>query len=100
MLKHPWIKLKILIRESVLYMDLSNTKPSEDGSANDKKGIGLQNVQKRLQILYPGHHELIIKSTDEEFSIQMQLPLQSNVRIVTVENTTQIVSTSQSPFYA
>jgi len=100
MLQHPWIKLKIFIRESTLEMNLSNSKPLQVASQNNGNGIGLKNVQKRLQILYPGQHELLIKSTGEEFSIHMQVPLQINVRIVTVENTTQIVSTSQSPIYA
>lgn len=100
MLQHPWIKLKIFIRESTLEMNLSNSRPLQVASQNNGNGIGLKNVQKRLQILYPGQHELLIKSTNEEFSIHIQVPLQINVRIVTVENTTQIVSTSQNHIYA
>jgi hypothetical protein len=100
MLQHPWIQLNISIRENVLDMNLSNSKPLQVASQNHGNGIGLKNVQKRLQILYPGQHELIIKSTDETFSIHMQIPLHINVRNVPAEDATQIVSVSQSPFYA
>ena len=54
-LKHPWIKLKIEIKDHVLYMNLSNSLPSDVLLSNGKNGIGLKNVQKRLQILYPGY---------------------------------------------
>ncbi|HET7115006.1 MAG TPA: histidine kinase [Hanamia sp.] len=100
MLQHPWIKLKISIRESVLDMDLGNSKPMQVASQNHGNGIGLKNVQKRLQILYPGRHKLLIQSTDEEFSIHLQVPLYINVRNGPVEDATQIVSTSKNPFYA
>ena len=100
MLQHPWIRLKISIRENILYMNLSNSKPLQVAPQNCNNGIGLKNVQKRLQILYPGQHELLIKSTDEEFSIRMQVPLQINVRNVPIENSIEIVSASQNPSYA
>ncbi len=77
-LKHPWIKLEICIKEDVLYMNLRNSKPLEVLPSNGKNGIGLKNVQKRLQILYPDEHELFIESTEGEFIIKMQIPLQQN----------------------
>jgi hypothetical protein len=100
MLQHPWIRLKISIRENALDMNLSNSRPLQVASQNNGNGIGLKNVQKRLQILYPGQHELLIQSTGEEFSIYMQVPLHVNKRNVPVEDTIQIVSASQSPLYA
>ena len=99
MLKHPWIKLQIFIKGNALYMNLSNSKPLQFASQNGN-GIGLKNVQKRLQLLYPGQHELIIKSTDEEFSIQIQLPLHRiNVKNIPAVNTKQIISEFESPSY-
>jgi len=53
---------------------LSNSKPS----LNSKKlnnGIGLLNVQKRLQLLYPDDHQLNINSTEETFIVEMQIML-------------------------
>jgi len=76
MLKQPWIKLKIFISENNFCMELGNNKPLQAFPQNGKNGIGLKNVQKRLQLLYPDKHELIIKSVDEEFFIRLKLPLQ------------------------
>jgi len=74
MLQHPWIRLEITTDASRLIFKLSNSKPS----LNSKKlnnGIGLINVQKRLQLLYPHHHQLNINSTDETFIVEMQIML-------------------------
>ena len=40
-------------------------------------GIGLTNVQQRLDLLYPGKYELIIRPTVDEFFVHLtlQLPL-------------------------
>jgi LytS/YehU family sensor histidine kinase len=76
MLKLPWIRLKIIIKENDFYLELSNSKPLQAFYQNGKNGIGLKNVQKRLQLLYPHEHELIIESTEDEFLIKMQVPLQ------------------------
>ncbi|HEY5464964.1 MAG TPA: histidine kinase [Hanamia sp.] len=86
MLKLPWIKLNIFISENIFIMELSNNKPSQVFYQNGKNGIGLKNVQKRLQLLYPNEHELIIKQTEDEFLIKLKLPLQ----IVDVEQTRKV----------
>lgn len=36
-------------------------------------GIGLQNVQRRLELLYPGKHSLKIDDTDHHFTINLEL---------------------------
>jgi len=36
-------------------------------------GIGLANVKKRLELLYPGKHELNIQETDSTFSVRLTL---------------------------
>jgi len=74
MLQHPWIRLEISTDAGLLIFKLSNSKPS----LNSKKlnnGIGLLNVQKRLQLLYPDDHQLNINSTEETFIVEMQIML-------------------------
>ncbi len=74
MLQHPWIKLEITTNAGLLIFKLSNSKPSLN-SKKQGKGIGLINVQKRLQLLYPDDHQLNISSTEETFSVEMQIML-------------------------
>jgi len=74
MLDHPWIKLYIKITDDELFFSLSNSKPAHENK-NGKGGIGLKNVKKRLQLLYPHSHSLLISSGADVFSVEMKLPL-------------------------
>ena len=91
MLTNPWIKLNIEVKESVLYFSLINSKPHSE--INSKKGIGLGNVKKRLQLLYPQNHYLQIESTEDKFIVDMHVPLHN---IVLQENkiTEKLISVS------
>ena len=74
-----WIKLIIDVKEDQLDFYLSNSKPPQSIDANSKKGIGLANVQKRLQLLYPGKHSLKMESAKDSFVVQLQVALQKNL---------------------
>ncbi|MFW6352544.1 MAG: ATP cone domain-containing protein [Bacteroidota bacterium] len=41
-------------------------------------GIGLQNVKRRLELLYPGKHTLEVKHSEKEFSIELMLENQKS----------------------
>ncbi|HEX2974475.1 MAG TPA: histidine kinase, partial [Bacteroidales bacterium] len=47
------------------------------GSEKDSSysGIGLENVRKRLALLFPGKHELKIKKSDGEFEVLLKISL-------------------------
>jgi len=42
--------------------------------ASESGGIGLANIRKRLQILYPAAHTLSIHDTEGSFSVQIKIP--------------------------
>jgi len=69
-----WINLKIDIKNNQLDFQLSNSKPTQTISGN-KKGIGLTNVQKRLQLLYPEKFYLKTESTNDTFNVHLQVDL-------------------------
>ncbi len=75
-LQQPWIKLHILIEDATFSMQLSNNKPEKSKKNTEKSGIGLQNVQKRLQLLYASNHRFTIQAETYIYSIVMCIPLQ------------------------
>jgi LytS/YehU family sensor histidine kinase len=76
MLENPWIKMKITVDGNYLLFELSNSKPNQI-VLNGNKGIGLCNVQKRLELLYPKKHFLDLERNEDSFSVKMKLPLQN-----------------------
>ncbi|HMG67361.1 MAG TPA: histidine kinase, partial [Chitinophagaceae bacterium] len=74
MLRDPWIKLFIQADEEMLHFTLANNKPAET-LLSKKPGIGLSNVKKRLRLLHPEKHYLLIEPTLNTFTVNMQIPL-------------------------
>jgi sensor histidine kinase YesM len=75
MLEQPWVKLQIFTKDDILDFQLSNSKPVSGSMFNGQHGIGLKNIQKRLELLYHDKSELHIHSTTDIFSVRMKVPL-------------------------
>ena len=73
MLDHPRINLKIYVEGNMLHFYLNNSKPPTAENQDLRKGIGLENVRKRLDLLYPGKHKLLILTTEDSFTVQMEI---------------------------
>jgi len=75
MLGQPWVKLSIAVIDDRLLFNVNNSKPSLVHSNKLSNGIGLQNVKKRLQILYPDRHQLDVTVTENMFTVNLQILL-------------------------
>jgi LytS/YehU family sensor histidine kinase len=75
------IKVHVQVKENTLTLRIQNPIGRNPGNALEEPGgIGLPNVQKRLALLYPDQHSLEISSTDELFTINLEIhSLQSQV---------------------
>jgi two-component system LytT family sensor kinase len=51
-----------------------NTKP-EEPAFTKQGGLGLGNIKRRLNLLYPGNHTLIIRDLPEAFEVILSIPL-------------------------
>ncbi|MGB8191414.1 MAG: histidine kinase [Chitinophagaceae bacterium] len=71
------IKVTLEIKNNTLYFDVYNSKHArpDNDPEKDKSGIGLENVRQRLNLLYPGRHELIIRDTTREFFVHLTIQL-------------------------
>lgn len=77
------IDIKIGIENGTLNFESRNTFSEGDGpSLNNQngreRGIGLQNVKKRLQLIYKDKHQLDIYKEDNFFVVQLSLDLSVN----------------------
>lgn len=81
-----WVKLNIIVRDNLLCFDLSNSKPLLPPAQHTKKGIGLMNVEKRLQLIYPGKHVLRIESTDTVYKVYLEVDLHEHQALSTNDN--------------
>lgn len=75
MLDHPWVNIKIKVDGESLFFLISNGRPKVKVINNDNKHIGVKNVKKRLQLLYPSAHALNIAENLKSFEIFMKIPL-------------------------
>jgi LytS/YehU family sensor histidine kinase len=78
MLTHPWVKLEIKMENNFLELKLSNNKPQNNGDHINKKGIGLNNVKKRLQLIYPQSHSLSIMENDMSYDVDLKIELHTS----------------------
>jgi sensor histidine kinase YesM len=76
-LKNPWIKLSVRVLENRLFFTLINGKPPDNETVSRKKGLGLANVKKRLQLIYGSAQSLELENNPDNYSVTMQVPLQN-----------------------
>ncbi|HEY0059521.1 MAG TPA: histidine kinase, partial [Flavisolibacter sp.] len=72
-----FIRVSLQTRNNVLEFDVNNSKHvrAANDPEKDKSGIGLTNVKQRLQLLYPGKHELVIRENAREFFVHLTIRL-------------------------
>ena len=74
-LEHPWVSLHISIENDQMKMKLVNGK-AENYVPKKAAGIGISNVQKRLDLLYPGKYFLRINNEADVFVVTLKLDLE------------------------
>lgn len=70
--KNNFINLEMDRHNGSFLFEISNSKEI-NGSSVEKGGIGLENVKRRLELLYPGKHELNIGDTATDFTVKLKL---------------------------
>lgn len=79
--ENPWISLTIIVTNNELSMKLINGKPVTSKTLSP--GIGIANVRKRLEHLYPGQHELMIDDLEEMFIVNLRIKLSTGLAEIT-----------------
>ncbi|WP_128547715.1 sensor histidine kinase [Larkinella soli] len=74
-LEQAWIFMDLAVEDNTLTFKLVNSREGEPQVGAHPGGIGLQNVQKRLELLYPGRYELQIHPEEETFLVDLKILL-------------------------
>lgn len=76
-----FVRMNIEIKDHLLTMLIENSKSNLKPQATDKRsgGIGLVNVKRRMDILYPNNHTLKIEDLSNIYRINLSLNLNNNV---------------------
>ncbi|MEO9870739.1 sensor histidine kinase [Ekhidna sp.] len=76
------IIIQVEIKDNQINLFTQNTYSPREGDAEDQLqegGIGLENVKRRLELLYPNEHELIIKELSNLYIVNLSIRLKSTV---------------------
>ncbi|QKJ30755.1 histidine kinase [Mucilaginibacter mali] len=69
-----WLKVNIDLNGSVLTARVENSKPAAP-ARHHKGGIGLDNLHKRLELLYPGRHRLQLEDSATTYKATLVIDL-------------------------
>ena len=74
--ENTFIRLDIKVERDKLNFVVENNKGIIDEvNIGEYNGLGLENVKRQLELLYPGKHELNIKDQQDRFTVALQLSL-------------------------
>lgn len=74
-IENAWLSIKLLISEQVLTFQCSNNTKKPLTVNHNHNGIGLNNVKRRLELLYKNKHQINITDKDDLFRIEIKLEL-------------------------
>ncbi len=73
-----FIRIKIESDGEKIQFEIENSKSESPKVIDEVGGIGIENVKKRLAILYPNRHELSVNETSQAFKVNLNIDLNGN----------------------
>ena len=71
-----WIDIKLKASDGKLFLVCANSKPEKIISKDKTGGVGMENVKKRLALIYPERHKLEIKSDAASYTATLEINLE------------------------
>jgi LytS/YehU family sensor histidine kinase len=72
--KKNFVRMDLSRQNGMFHFSVQNSR-EQHPSERSHSGIGLNNVKRRLELLYPGKHELHIGQTDETFTVDLKIKI-------------------------
>ena len=79
--ENPFVHISLVQRDNILQLKISNSMPTSDTKdvGGYTKGIGVENIKRQLDLLYPSAHIYEIKMTDQVYSVSLEIPQASSI---------------------
>jgi LytS/YehU family sensor histidine kinase len=71
-----FVHMDVRLKGAELFFEVVNSKKTFGGRLKKHSGIGLTNVQKRLNLIYPEKHKLQISDSKDFFRVKLMLFLE------------------------
>lgn len=70
---HSYVKISLTLDAKSIVYRVENSKIPRNTQHEEKSGIGLQNVKRRLELSYPNQHDLLILDDEETYTVTLTL---------------------------
>ncbi len=70
-----FINIRLKVKENVIDFSCINSNFEKESEPSDASGIGLENIKKRLALLFPDCHHLVIDQNSSTFSVVLNINL-------------------------
>lgn len=70
-----FLKINISIVNNIFYFAVENNKEKNSIKTTTLGGIGVKNIEKRLKLIYPHNHEILIEDRDTSFFVSLSINL-------------------------
>lgn len=77
MVQNPTIEIKLQVIKNQLFFEVKNRYNPANLQKDKVSGIGLTNVKRRLELLYPDKHQLAIWQQESWFMVSLKLQLKA-----------------------
>jgi LytS/YehU family sensor histidine kinase len=69
---NAWVKINMISLQNNIQFEVENNFDSS-GNKKNKSGIGLKNLERRLELIYPNRHKLSASVTENVYKAQLSL---------------------------
>lgn len=94
-LEQKWISMDLEVEKNNFYFKLANSKDPRSAKTvvqGKSKGIGLENVKRRLELLYPGKHRFQVLEEEDMFLVTVELQVSEENTLVKEQNQPTILA--------
>ena len=71
--KESYVHITFRITDTELHFQCENSKPAIAPEISEVGGLGLRNIRRRLELLYPNQHKLLITNDNQKFVVALTI---------------------------